>query len=89
MIWAFETHRIHTYQKYITEVHCNRSPFFSATHTLFFYVTPPKNTTALMNSSDSFAGALLQMIASDMPMILALIFGGCCSNVFALEILVT
>ncbi|CAO0791227.1 unnamed protein product [Mucor circinelloides] len=42
-----------------------------------------------MNSSDSFAGALLQVIASDMPMILALIFGGCCSNVFALEILVT
>lgn len=42
-----------------------------------------------MNSSDSFVGALFQMIASDMPMILALIFGGCCSNVFALEILVT
>lgn len=42
-----------------------------------------------MNSSDSFAGALIQMIASDMPMILGLIFGGCCSNVFALEILVT
>ncbi|KAI8637703.1 UAA transporter [Parasitella parasitica] len=33
-----------------------------------------------MNSSDNFKGALIHMIASDMPMILALIFGGCCSQ---------
>ncbi|KAG2202016.1 hypothetical protein INT46_008416 [Mucor plumbeus] len=42
-----------------------------------------------MDSSTSFTEALIHIIASDMPMILALIFGGCCSNVFALEVLVT
>lgn len=36
----------------------------------------------------TFAGALAQLAASDLPMILSLIFGGCCSNVFALEVLV-
>ncbi|GAA5803544.1 hypothetical protein HPULCUR_009026 [Helicostylum pulchrum] len=36
----------------------------------------------------TFTGALAQLVASDLPMILSLIFGGCCSNVFALEVLV-
>ncbi|KAI8371213.1 UAA transporter [Choanephora cucurbitarum] len=42
-----------------------------------------------MSNSTTFTGALAQIIASDFPMILGLIFGGCCSNVFALEVLVT
>ncbi|KAI9477788.1 MAG: UAA transporter [Benjaminiella poitrasii] len=41
------------------------------------------------DASGTFVGALAQMLASEFPMILALIFGGCCSNVFALEVLVT
>jgi UDP-xylose/UDP-N-acetylglucosamine transporter B4 len=42
-----------------------------------------------MDNSSGFTEALVQMLASDMPMILSLIFGGCCSNAFALEVLVT
>ncbi|KAI8365102.1 UAA transporter [Blakeslea trispora] len=42
-----------------------------------------------MSNSTTFTGALAQMIASDFPIILSLIFGGCCSNVFSLEVLVT
>ncbi|CAO3652140.1 unnamed protein product [Mucor hiemalis] len=41
-----------------------------------------------MNSSDGLSGAIIQMIASELPFILSLIFGGCCSNVFSLEVLV-
>ncbi|KAI9243426.1 UAA transporter [Sporodiniella umbellata] len=36
-----------------------------------------------------FSKALGQMMVSDFPIILSLIFGGCCSNAFALEVLVT
>ncbi|KAI7902551.1 UAA transporter, partial [Cokeromyces recurvatus] len=41
------------------------------------------------NANNDFISALTQMIASEFPLILSLIFGGCCSNVFALEVLVT
>ncbi|KAI8100021.1 UAA transporter [Halteromyces radiatus] len=42
-----------------------------------------------MTSSSTFIGVLAQIIAPELPIILSLIFGGCCSNVFALEVLVT
>ncbi|KAI8987567.1 UAA transporter [Mycotypha africana] len=42
-----------------------------------------------MDNSNAFTTALISLIASDFPMILSLIFGGCCSNVFALEVLLT
>lgn len=37
----------------------------------------------------TLAEMLLQEALTEMPLILSLIFGGCCSNVFALEVLVT
>ncbi|KAL1935865.1 hypothetical protein VTP01DRAFT_5005 [Rhizomucor pusillus] len=39
-------------------------------------------------SRPGFAGSLLQIMAPELPLILFLIFGGCCSNVFALEVIV-
>ncbi|CAO3689461.1 unnamed protein product [Rhizopus stolonifer] len=42
-----------------------------------------------MENSTSFSEALVHLVAFDFPMILSLIFGGCCSNAFALEVLVT
>ncbi|KAI9253403.1 UAA transporter [Phascolomyces articulosus] len=41
-----------------------------------------------MTTSPGFMGSLARIIAPEFPLILSLIFGGCCSNVFALEVIV-
>lgn len=51
--------------------------------TTFFFIT-----FMTTESRPGFAGSLLQIMAPELPLILFLIFGGCCSNVFALEVIV-
>ncbi|KAG2226254.1 hypothetical protein INT45_005926 [Circinella minor] len=41
-----------------------------------------------MSNNPSFMGSLARIVAPEFPLILSLIFGGCCSNVFALEVIV-
>ncbi|CAO3630357.1 unnamed protein product [Cunninghamella blakesleeana] len=43
----------------------------------------------MTTSATTVASAIAQIIAPEIPIILSLIFGGCCSNVFSLEVLVT
>jgi UDP-xylose/UDP-N-acetylglucosamine transporter B4 len=46
------------------------------------------SVTTIQSAPPSFVKSLLQIFANEYIIILSLIFGGCCSNVFALEILV-
>ncbi|CAO3632256.1 unnamed protein product [Cunninghamella echinulata] len=41
------------------------------------------------STTTTIATTIAQIIAPEIPIILSLIFGGCCSNVFSLEVLVT